>query len=473
MPPSPVLPKKHLAGSKKSFGFYDGRDFLQPPFTQPDRLSPGHHSSEQEEDGGIEGITKGVADLGVVWGASSHSETVLKDGSAEESDDLRRKRTCGLLGPHAPVLQSCCLPTNEQLQQANDVTTPPIFKLVMILKPFVAPVWQTIPKPNLCKHLATSPVTFQRKAAKNPSTIASHSCGSGAIPASFQQVLEAQDSMDPEAPHDVLLDHHCHNATKSKTDSTMGPLATAADADDEIQYPATAKPHTGNNNDPTTLNKYTYIGKKAFEFIMEAITELEEDGVQPDKSFLRKHQYHMSNLVVARHWDWEPDNFDGPQELAGHVLELYNHLMEEMKYIHSDHDEEGKFNNFSSVVLQDLCVTGYYIGKSLLVASFSNTFSKHFPMGALAFAVTVLTAAMDEYATGALITIEFHHEGYSKVNEQFLDIIANIEAMPHHFQSLQHVLKNIAVQGCVKNPAIGVGSANTSSGQHEFTVHLN
>ncbi|KAI6117931.1 hypothetical protein F5141DRAFT_1211746 [Pisolithus sp. B1] len=348
----------------------------------------------------------------------------------------------------------------------------------------------------------------ERKAAKNPSTITSHGCGGGAISASSQQVLEAWDSMDPEAPHNVLLDHHHCNgmlctpnstylaslATKSKTDSTMGPLATAADADDEIQYPATAKPHTGSSNDPMTLKFYDPvwrtvlshakllscsdaiitnvfpewqipISKKACKFIMEAITELEEDSVQPDKLFLRKHQYHMSDLlfkdlgtfcsdfkkiaqqVVARHWDWEPDNFNGPQELGDHVLELYNHLTEEMKYIHGDCDEEGKFDNFSSAALWDLCVTGYYIGKSLLAASFSNTFSKHFPTGALAFAATVLTATMDKYATGALIAIKFHHKGYLKVNEQFLDIIANIEAVLHHFPSLQHVLKNIAVQG--------------------------
>ncbi|KAI5982848.1 hypothetical protein EDD15DRAFT_2202516 [Pisolithus albus] len=115
-----------------------------------------------------------------------------------------------------------------------------------------------------------------------------------------------------------------------------------------------------------------------------------------------------------------------------------------------------------SVALRDLCVTGYYIGKSSLAASFSDIFSKHFPTGALAFAATALTAAMDKYATGALIAIKFCHEGYSKVNEQFLEIIANIEAVPHHFRSLQGVLKNIAVQGCAKNLAIGVGSTNSS-----------
>ncbi|KAI6000256.1 hypothetical protein EDC04DRAFT_2612077 [Pisolithus marmoratus] len=126
------------------------------------------------------------------------------------------------------------------------------------------------------------------------------------------------------------------------------------------------------------------------------------------------------------------------------------------KYIHGDCGEEGKFNNFSSAALQDLHVTGYYIGKSSLVASFSDIFSKCFPTGALAFSVTALTATMDEYVTGALVAIKFCHEGYSKVNEQFLDIITNIKTM----------------QGCAKNPVIGVGSVTTSVGQHEFTGHL-
>ncbi|KAI5989833.1 hypothetical protein EDC04DRAFT_2614280 [Pisolithus marmoratus] len=104
----------------------------------------------------------------------------------------------------------------------------------------------------------------------------------------------------------------------------------------------------------------------------------------------------VAQQVVAKHWDWEPDDFDDPQELVDHVLELYNYLMEGTKYIHGNCDEEGKFNNFSSAALWDLCVTGYYIGKSSLAASFSDIFSKCFPTGALAFAVTALTAAMDE-----------------------------------------------------------------------------
>ncbi|KAI5989729.1 hypothetical protein EDD15DRAFT_2370455 [Pisolithus albus] len=566
VPPSPVLPKKRLAGSKESFGFYDGRDFSLPPFTQPDsRSSPSRRSSEQEEDGGIEGITEGVADLGsedremadprcdedgqqtgVAQGASSHSETVLEDGSAEESDELRRKR---FLDPndeiginHEAHTDEVLSPVNHglptfrkqasrasQSSEDNDdhppssrpprtsCTSAPVFlpphKRTALtgkrcdnptniqahngafhLPNTKAPARQTIPKPNSFKCPATSPVAVQRKAAKNSSTIASRGRGGGAISTSSRQVLEAHDGMDPEAPCDVLLDHHRHNgmpcaptstylaslATKSKTDSTVGPPAAAADADDEIENPATAEPCTGSSNDPMTLKFYDpvwrtvlsrakvlsrfdavitnafpewqlYISKKALEFITQAIAELEEDGVQPDESFLRKHQYHMSDLlfedlgtfrsdfkkiarqVVARHWDWEPDNFDGPQELADHVLELYNYLTEETKYIHGDHDEEGKFNNFSSAALRDLCVTGYYIGKSSLVASFSDIFSKHFPTGALAFAATALTAAMDEYATGALIAIKFRHEGYLKVNEQFLEIIANIEAVPHRF----------------------------------------
>ena len=33
-PPSPVLPRKQVASTKDSYGFYDDRDFSQPPFTQ-------------------------------------------------------------------------------------------------------------------------------------------------------------------------------------------------------------------------------------------------------------------------------------------------------------------------------------------------------------------------------------------------------------------------------------------------------
>ena len=36
-------------------------------------------------------------------------------------------------------------------------------------------------------------------------------------------------------------------------------------------------------------NKYMYVSKAAIEFIMQAIAELQEDGVQPDKSVLREH----------------------------------------------------------------------------------------------------------------------------------------------------------------------------------------
>ncbi|KIK12927.1 hypothetical protein PISMIDRAFT_18353 [Pisolithus microcarpus 441] len=62
-PPSSVLPRKQLAGSKKSFGFYNSRDFSLPPFTQPDRLLSCHPPSEQDDDDSVEGIAKGVASL--------------------------------------------------------------------------------------------------------------------------------------------------------------------------------------------------------------------------------------------------------------------------------------------------------------------------------------------------------------------------------------------------------------------------
>lgn len=33
-PPSPILPRKQVVSTKDSYGFYDNRDFSQPPFTQ-------------------------------------------------------------------------------------------------------------------------------------------------------------------------------------------------------------------------------------------------------------------------------------------------------------------------------------------------------------------------------------------------------------------------------------------------------
>ena len=35
--------------------------------------------------------------------------------------------------------------------------------------------------------------------------------------------------------------------------------------------------------------------------------------------------------IVAKHWNLEPHDFDGHQQLVEHVLELYNELMEETK----------------------------------------------------------------------------------------------------------------------------------------------
>jgi hypothetical protein len=54
---------------------------------------------------------------------------------------------------------------------------------------------------------------------------------------------------------------------------------------------------------------------------------------------------------------------------------------------------------------------------------------------------------VDEYLTGALVAVKFRHEDYSKVYKQFLEIIGNIDTMPHHLRCLWRVLRNIAVQG--------------------------
>ena len=109
---------------------------------------------------------------------------------------------------------------------------------------------------------------------------------------------------------------------------------------------------------------------------------------------------------------------------------------------------------------------GYYTGKSCLASLFLDIFNKCLPAGALAFAATVvsfhllihlfldgsyfgyqLTAAVDKYATGVRIAGKFRHEDYSKINEQFLGMIEEVEKVPHRLQSLCKVLKKIAAQG--------------------------
>ncbi|KIM55471.1 hypothetical protein SCLCIDRAFT_134658 [Scleroderma citrinum Foug A] len=152
-----------------------------------------------------------------------------------------------------------------------------------------------------------------------------------------------------------------------------------------------------------------YLSSKANKFITQAVAELQENGMPPDKVFLRDQQHHMGNLVfedlgtfhsdfrkiaqpiVAKHWDWEPVNQDYPQELLDHVLSLYNELTEGTKYVHSKCDNEGNFDNFSSSALQELCVVRYYTGKSCLTSTFPDIFSKCLPASALAFAATAVS----------------------------------------------------------------------------------
>ncbi|KAI5990742.1 hypothetical protein EDD15DRAFT_2369460 [Pisolithus albus] len=626
-PPSSVLPRKRPAGSEKSFGFYDGRDFSHPPFTQPERLSSCHPPSEQDDDDGVEGIAKGVASLSSedeemansqcgeqfdsVQGARRHPETALVDGSDDEPEVLSKRRStrrqvldsddinlhhearadqapspvnlssswfqfsedededaCRLLfakaarsngeqrnnvDVQAPLSEDkdhgslFPHPRSELLPETTRSSTPSVNQRgnnanVQTrdgtagrpdLKASKMPVQQGISKPISSKRPASPPTTIQRKVAKKCSTIASRGRGGSAVAARSRQVSEPHDNSDSEASHDVLFKHHSRNgvprapdpvyldslASKSQTDGGTGASVAVQNLNtNEVQHSVKTEPRTSTNNDPTTLKFYdtmwkailnrakllsrldavignafperhVYINQKVYEFITQAIAELKEDGVQPDESFLRKHQHHMSDLlfedlgtyrsdfkkiarqVIVKHWDWEPSDFDDPQQLADHILELYNDLMEGTKYIHGDCDEEGKFDNFSSAALRDLCVTGYYIGKSSLAASFPDIFGKDLPPGALAFATTALTGALDEYSTGSFAAVKFRHEGYSKVNEQFLDMISNIENVPHRLRSLRRVLKNIAVQGCAKNPAIRTGVVATG-GRRNFTAHL-
>ena len=109
---------------------------------------------------------------------------------------------------------------------------------------------------------------------------------------------------------------------------------------------------------------------------------------------------------------------------------------------------------------------GYYTRKSCLASLFPDIFNKCLPAGALAFAATAvsfhllihlfldgsyfgyqLTAAINKYATGVRIAGKFRHEDYSKINEQFLGMIEEVEKVPHCLQSLHKVLKKIAAQG--------------------------
>jgi hypothetical protein len=114
----------------------------------------------------------------------------------------------------------------------------------------------------------------QWKVAKKPSTITSRGCGGGSIAAHSRQAPEPRDN--PEAPCDVLLDHHHHNsvlrapdpghlaplANKSQTDGDTGP-SVAIQAAGGIQDSVTAEAHTGANNDPTTLKFYDAVWKAA------------------------------------------------------------------------------------------------------------------------------------------------------------------------------------------------------------------
>ncbi|KIK18408.1 hypothetical protein PISMIDRAFT_14390 [Pisolithus microcarpus 441] len=396
-PPSSVLPRKQPASSKKSFGFYDSRDFSLPPFTQP--------GSEQDDDNGVEGIAKGVASLSsedgemvnsrcgedgeqfdLAQGARRHPETALVDGSDDELEVLSKRRH-----------------TRWQVLDSDDINM-------------------------------------------------DHEARVDQAPSPVDQLSEPHDDSDSEASHDVLFKHHSCNgvpcapdpiyleslASKSWTNGGMGaPVAVQNPNINEVQHSVKTELRTGTNNDPTTLKFYDtmwkailnrakllshldavignafpeqhiYINQKVHEFITQAIAELKEDGVQPNKSFLRKHQHHMSDLinlgtyrsdfkkiarqVIVKHWDWEPSDFDDPQQLADHILGLYNDLTEGTKYIHGDCDEEGKFDNFSSMALRDLCMMGYYIGKSSLAALFPNIFGKDLPAGALAFAMTAVSS---------------------------------------------------------------------------------
>ncbi|KIK19778.1 hypothetical protein PISMIDRAFT_13429 [Pisolithus microcarpus 441] len=304
-----------------------------------------------------------------------------------------------------PSVKQCG--NNANVQTRDGTVGQPDSKASKIL------VEQDISKPFSSKRPASPPTTIRWKVPKKYLTIASRGHGGSAAAVRSRQVLEPHDDLDLEASHDVLFKHHSRNgvprapdpvyleslASKSRTDGGMGaPVAIQNPNINKVQHSVKTELRTGTNNDPTTLKFYdtmwkailnrakllscldavignafperhVYINQKVHEFITQAIAELKEDGVQPNELFLRKHQHHMSDLlfkdpgtycsdfkkiaqqVIVKHWDWEPSDFNDPQQLADHILGLYNDLTEGTKYIHGDCDEEGKFNNFSSTAL--------------------------------------------------------------------------------------------------------------------------
>ncbi|KIK14431.1 hypothetical protein PISMIDRAFT_17278 [Pisolithus microcarpus 441] len=203
------------------------------------------------------------------------------------------------------------------------------------------PVQQGISKPISSKRPTSPPTTIQWKVAKKCLTITSRGRGGSAIAAHSWQVSEPHDNSDSEASHDVLFKHHSCNgvphapdpvyleslASKSQTEGGMGASVAVQNLNiNEVQHSVKTEFHTGTNTDPTTLKFYNtmwkailncakllshldavignafperhiYINQKVYEFITQAIAELKEDCVQPNESFLRKHQHHMSDLI--------------------------------------------------------------------------------------------------------------------------------------------------------------------------------
>ncbi|KAN0073705.1 hypothetical protein V8E55_011959 [Tylopilus felleus] len=561
-PPSPILPKKQHAGSNNSFGFYGGKDFNEPPFTQQDRC-------DSSENSVIDGISKGIANLrSDDWeGAGPQKEDGPQSALTFDYDDephiISKRRGVRQLDPVVGSEEETTVDDStvadaamslvshgkrysgkdEQPHGSSGATSGRVWASIPFPRPMVltdvqmahsralhgkprhdkinvqaqgsdegdhsrsstlpktthssalatlrakqyrnsgkvqslssvidhpnmkasnqAPARKSVLKTSSSKHPASPPTIMERKVAKKPSMITS--CGRSAS--------EPHDNSDPEAPNDVLLDHHRCNgaprapdpvypasiADKAQANCGAGPSTAVQGADSkDAQDSLIGKPRGGGSDDPTTLKFYdTALGKGAIEFITQAIAELEEDGVHLDESIQRKHQYHMCDFLF--------------EDL---VLELYNSITEETKYIHGDTDTEGKFNNFSSVALRDLCVSGYYIGKSSLAVTFPATFSTRLPAGALAFAATTLTAAVDEYSTSSFIPGKFRHDGYSKVNRQFLEMNGNIEKVPHCLQELKAILKSIAVHGCARNPAVAIQTGSMAphaSGQQNFITYL-
>ncbi|KAI5987297.1 hypothetical protein EDD15DRAFT_2372513 [Pisolithus albus] len=387
-PPSSVLPRKRPAGSEKSFGFYDGRDFSHPPFTQPERLSSCHPPSEQDDDDGVEGIAKGVASLSSedeemvnsqcgeqfdsVQGARRHPETALVDGSDDEPEVLSKRRS-----------------TRQQVLDSDDIN-----------------------------------LHHEARADQAPSPVD--------LSSSWFQFSEDEDE---DACRLLFAKAARSNGEQSSNVDVQAPLSEDKDHGSLFPHPRSELlPETTRSSTPSVnqcgnnANVQTRDGTAGRPDLKASKMPVQQGILKPISSKRPASPPTTIQRKVAKKCSTTASRGRGGSAVAARSRQVSEP--------HDNSDSE---------------------------ASHDVLFKHHSRNG--------LTGAQDEYSTGSFAAVKFRHEGYSKVNEQFLDMISNIENVPHRLRSLRRVLKNIAVQGCAKNPAIRTGVVATG-GQRNFTAHL-